>query len=122
MSSTSKIQKAKPQFYAIVFPELKEIAKRHGYNLVLHGSMRRDMDLVAIPWIDNPKTHLELLAEFCSYLGVRVTEELDGKPDYLYSVLPGGRHSYVINLQRSNQFNNYIDEQWYVDICITPKG
>jgi hypothetical protein len=39
---------------------------------------------------------------------------------YMYSRLPGGRSSYVINLNRGGQFNGYLDEQYYLDISITP--
>jgi hypothetical protein len=55
--------KAKPHFYAVCLPGLQEIARNLGYNLVVHGSMNRDLDLIAIPWIDEPKEHLELLEE-----------------------------------------------------------
>ena len=43
---------AKPSYYAIMFEPLKKIAIKYGYNLVLHGSLNRDMDLIAIPWIE----------------------------------------------------------------------
>jgi hypothetical protein len=38
----------------------------------------------------------------------------------MYSVLPGGRHSFVINLNRGGRWNQYLDEQWYIDISFTP--
>lgn len=112
--------KAKPHFYAHCFQGLIEIAKAKGYNLLLHGSMNRDLDLVAVPWIDDPATHIELLDSFCEFLGVPLQRDPDDKPAYLYSVLGGGRHSYVINLNRGGRFNGYIDEQYYLDISITP--
>lgn len=36
--------------YATVYPFLQEVARAHGYALALHGSMVRDMDVVAVPW------------------------------------------------------------------------
>ncbi len=42
----SKPIHVKPQFYTYAFLPLKEIALRYGYNLVIHGSMNRDMDLI----------------------------------------------------------------------------
>lgn len=38
--------------YALLYPGLVAIARKLGYALTLHGSMNRDMDLVAIPWVD----------------------------------------------------------------------
>lgn len=38
--------------YATLYPVLAEIAKEHGYALAVHGSMARDLDLVAIPWTE----------------------------------------------------------------------
>lgn len=46
-----KLTHAKPQLYAFYFLKLKEIAKELGYNLVIDGSMARDLDLIAIPWV-----------------------------------------------------------------------
>lgn len=42
--------------YALFYHDLKRIALRFGYNLVLHGSMNRDLDIIAIPWVDKPKS------------------------------------------------------------------
>lgn len=113
--------KAKPHFYAVCFEGLCEIAKNKGYNLLIHGSMNRDMDLVAVPWVDNPNSHIELLDAFCEYLGVpnEAKTESNQKP-YMANVLGGGRSSYVINLNRGGKFNGYLDAQYYLDISITP--
>jgi|WetSurMetagenome_2_1015567.scaffolds.fasta_scaffold876828_2 hypothetical protein len=40
-------------FYETILPELRVIAKNHGYALGLHGTMTRDLDLIAIPWVEN---------------------------------------------------------------------
>lgn len=37
--------------YASYIPALQEIAMAHGYALAVHGSMSRDLDLVAVPWV-----------------------------------------------------------------------
>lgn len=112
--------KAKPMFYACCLLDMQKIARDLGYNLVIHGSMDRDMDLVAIPWSETPSTHYELLIELDLYLrGVNYTKE-SFEQGYMYSKLPGGRSSYVLNINRGGKYNNYTDEQWYVDISITP--
>ena len=32
----------------------------------------------------------------------------------------GGRNSYVINLNRGGSFTDYIDQEYYLDISVTP--
>lgn len=49
------LRKPKPGFapvYAAIYPELAKLCRMHGYALAVHGSMARDFDLIAIPWID----------------------------------------------------------------------
>ncbi len=33
-----------------IYPQLVEEARRHGYALAPHGSLQRDLDLIAVPW------------------------------------------------------------------------
>lgn len=39
-------------FYRSILPELRRAARDLGYSLLSHGSLRRDLDLVAIPWVE----------------------------------------------------------------------
>src|SRR3954463_16137983 len=95
-----KPMKARPQFYAVCFEALKGIALEMGYNLIVHGSLNRDLDLVAIAWIDDPQPELKVIKAFDMNLrGVTYTDD-SAERGYLFSVLPGGRRSYVINLNR----------------------
>lgn len=36
--------------YKRILPELRRIAYHSGYGLGVHGTMRRDLDLIAVPW------------------------------------------------------------------------
>jgi len=115
---------AKPQLYAYYFFDLKEIAKEFGYNLVIHGSMARDLDLIAIPWINEPKPEIEMIEALNAHLGGTIDRSLIG-------TLPGGRNSYIINLNRGGYARNEDgmikdpiefkeDPQYYIDISVTP--
>lgn len=42
--------------YACLYPELAEVARKHGYALCVHGSLARDFDLVCVPWVDTPSS------------------------------------------------------------------
>lgn len=39
-------------FMDLCFPRLRETARTCGYALAVHGTMRRDLDLIAVPWVD----------------------------------------------------------------------
>ena len=113
--------KPKPHFYACIFQYLQQIAADNGYNLVVHGSMNRDLDLIAIPWVDNPIKEKELVKKFALYLRGVSYEDGTEERGYMHSKLPGGRNSYVINLNRGGVWNEFmIDEEYYLDISFTP--
>jgi hypothetical protein len=39
---------------------LREVAREHGYALAVHGSLARDLDLLACPWIEHARPAEEL--------------------------------------------------------------
>jgi hypothetical protein len=112
--------KVKPHFYAVCFGSLQKIARDLGYNLLIHGSMDRDMDLVAVPWIDLPCSHLDLIQVFDKFLNGSYKNKADS---YMFKMLPGGRSSYIINIHRSYYCptcKEYTpDTQFYLDISVT---
>ena len=40
------------KFFMSRLPAIREAAKACGYAIGLHGSTRRDLDLIAVPWIE----------------------------------------------------------------------
>lgn len=117
----SKTNHIKPGLYTMFYEHMKDIAKEYGYNLLIHGSMHRDLDLVAIPWIDNPKPEQDMIQEFEKYL----TGNFVVKPDKTtpFSILPGGRKSYTISLNRGDKHGEWVryeDKEYYIDISVTP--
>lgn len=109
----------KPGLYTMFYMQLKDIAEYYGYNLLVNGSMNRDLDLVAVPWRDNPGSEQKMIEEFQEYLtGMTV---VNSKGDIPFTVLPGNRHAYDIQLNRGDRHGNwvrFIDEQFYLDISV----
>ena len=66
---TDKPVHAKPSLYAFYFEVIKEIGLKYGYNIVLHGSMNRDLDLIAIPWEETLGDVDEMVDKICSLIG-----------------------------------------------------
>jgi hypothetical protein len=108
----------KPSIYAFYFESLKVIALKYGYNLVLHGSMNRDLDLIAIPWQEKLGDTDEMVNDFATILGGDVMEMTDAQKN----CFPHGRISYIININRGGDWNNHEDAQYYLDISVTPAG
>lgn len=54
--------------YAVIVPMLAHAARPHGYAVAVHGSLQRDLDLVAIPWVEDaadPHVLVEALQQVC---------------------------------------------------------
>jgi len=66
--SEHRREKQRQVAYAVLYPRLVPVAKKHGYALALHGSMVRDLDVIAIPWVAKPSTHVELAAAIAKKL------------------------------------------------------
>lgn len=49
-------------FYESVLPAIRDVARELGFGIGLHGSMRRDLDLIAVPWSETHATKDELAA------------------------------------------------------------
>jgi hypothetical protein len=63
--------------YCAMYPELAEIARRHGYALAIHGSMARDADLICVPWaaqVSEPQAVIDEMAKKF------VIKEVGGEP------------------------------------------
>ena len=64
-----------PVYAAAMYPELAGICQRHGYALAAHGSLARDLDLVAIPWVERPSAPQAVLDEITSTFAVTIVGE-----------------------------------------------
>lgn len=53
--------------YVAFYPILTEICREHGYSLSIHGSVMNDMDLIAIPWIEDAKEVQALVDAIACY-------------------------------------------------------
>lgn len=119
---------AKPSLYAFYFEAIKEIGLKYGYNIVVHGSMARDLDLIAIPWQEVIGDKMAMLEEIAVTLGGFILGESEEDFERFRKKFHG-RECYVINLNRrivskfdgnSVKFENHEDPQYYIDISVLP--
>lgn len=67
-----KLDIKKPSYaplYAALYPELATMFRQHGYALAIHGSLQRDFDLIAVPWIASPSNTNEIIKELVKEFG-----------------------------------------------------
>lgn len=76
-----------------VLPAIREAARFQGYAVAVHGSLKRDIDLVAIPWTDQAKPVDALVSSIKGAVGGILGNCLTiGEP----SQKPHGRVAYTL--------------------------
>ena len=82
------------RYYRLILPRIRTVARKSGYAITVHGSMKRDLDLVAVPWVRRHLLPITLVR--------RIQREITGfvmkKKDYHWTMKPNGRQSVVINI------------------------
>lgn len=58
--------------YAHRVHELQTVLHSCGYALALHGSLQRDLDAVAIPWVEKCEPAEFLIERVCARMGLTV--------------------------------------------------
>jgi len=51
--STIKNKRGLKRLYLSIIPTIREVARKSGYAVGVHGSLTRDLDLIAVPWIED---------------------------------------------------------------------
>jgi len=100
--------------YAVIYPFMAARAHECGYALALHGTLGRDLDLVAIPWTNEATSPEDLVARILDVMeGSAFTmERADGHAEDK-SEKPHGRRCFVLHLK-----------SWtgaYVDLSVMPR-
>lgn len=66
--------------YCAMYPSLAEICRSHGYALAVHGTMARDFDMIAVPWIDSPSEPQMVVDEITKKHAVN---QISGDPEQM---------------------------------------
>lgn len=79
--------------YAAMYADLAEVCRKHGYALTIHGSLARDFDVVAVPWIEEPSQPQAVIDEITGRFSIRQIGEpqkkLHGRIAYTVSIVFG---------------------------------
>ncbi|WP_430434295.1 hypothetical protein [Methyloversatilis sp.] len=95
-----------PAYMVGIYPQLAEEARRFGYALALHGSLQRDLDLIAVPWREDAAPAIDLVRALGEVFDVEPNHPID-RPEQK----PHGRLGWSLPLW------------WgaYLDISVTPR-
>lgn len=110
---TIEPQPARAAAYVAIYPMLLQVAKDHGYALAVHGSLHRDMDLVAVPWIEEASPALVLIKAMRRKIRAvtwsQRSDQLKVYRDCSPTEKPHGRRSYSLHVTESGMYGGYLD-------------
>lgn len=94
---SEKPAKPWPAIYTWIWTALIEAGRRQGYAMALHGSMARDLDVIAAPWTDEAGSEDDLLGEIQGVLEIYLDDEHKKHPHF-HSMKPHGRSAWTLML------------------------
>lgn len=102
---------------------MRVAARREGWALAVHGSMTRDLDLVAVPWTDTasyePAFVEAMRAAVAAELGgVAVVGAGDDGRTSGFKVKPNGRRSWTLHSTSEQLVEDEHGAHPYVDLCV----
>lgn len=102
-------------FYRSLIPTIRKVARECGYAIGVHGTLRRDLDLIAAPWIPKalaPETlALRIEKAVCKYRFIRTYPKMKAEGES-GERKPHGRIAYVITTGPHS----------YIDLSVMPRG
>lgn len=98
--------------YAIIYHGLCDIARPLGYALAIHGSVLTDLDLIAVPWVDDavePEILKDAIKNHCGMCLVNI--DANGNEHDIPRRKPHGRKAWKL----------FMDAGGSVDLSVLPK-
>lgn len=96
-----------------LLPIIRRVARECGYAIGVHGSFRRDLDIIAAPWMENVKTPTELAEAISAAIGGYIPNDGDARPGNYTKrspqPLPHGRQAWSIHVSFT-----------YIDLSVMP--
>lgn len=97
-----------PKLCETIYPptieKVREVARAHGYAIGVHGSQKRDLDLIAAPWTESCSGPQALVCAIMEALG----SSWWLRPEVVLK--PNGRKAWTI----------YTHDHLYIDLSVMP--
>lgn len=105
--------------YASMLPDIVKAGRDCGYAIAPHGSMARDFDLIAVPWIEEARSAQELIMRILSVTGANLREgsckrdgEWESVPGDVGTKKPHGRRAWSL----------FLGHHLYLDVSVMPRS
>lgn len=108
--------------YLSAIPLLTEVARKCGYALAVHGSLGRDLDLVAIPWTEEAESAESLILAMLAAFGwnrAHLDPETIGQDGQV--VRPSG-HVPTKKPHGRVAWSIHFDLGLYLDVSVMPRA
>lgn len=89
------VANGKAAFYASIWDDLRNAAMDNGWALGLHGSLANDMDIMAMPWVEDAKPVEEMIKALSDCFTESIFKEHHLVPD---TAKPNGRTVYTMTI------------------------
>lgn len=107
--------------YALLIPELARAGREVGYAIAVHGSLAKDLDIIAVPWtpeaVSAERVVMHLMAAVYGTMRNGGRVGADGKMETSHgsepTVKPHGRLAWTIHIGRENL---------YLDVSVMPRA
>ena len=93
--------------YAVAFTVIRKVFSDYGYNVMLHGTATKDLDILAVPWVENcDKDPRAIVQHICELLKLTPLGPIGVKPH--------GRRVWTLVM------NKFFGDPRYIDLGIMP--
>lgn len=96
----------------LILDPMRVVAKKQGYAIAVHGSLDRDIDLIAIPWTEHAGSENELIDAICGAVAGITGSCLKHGDEWTEK--PHGRKARTLLIYCGENHKN-------VDLSITPR-
>lgn len=108
--------------YIGIIPLLANVGKMHGYAFAFHGSMSRDLDIIAAPWTKKAVDPETLVMAIEKALTDSSHSRNHWKQESKRQTKPWGRKSYAIFFANlAHDFEVEMHRHAYIDLSVMPK-
>ncbi len=104
--------------FALLLPDLMKAGREVGYAVAVHGSMARDLDLIAVPWTEEAVSAERLIMHLLAAVDGKLRngarkkgDEWERVPASEPALKPHGRQTWVVHVGSDGM---------YLDVSIMP--
>lgn len=108
--------------YFSAIPLLTEVARQCGYALAVHGTLARDLDLIAVPWTEDAASAETLILAMLAAFGWNRAHLLPACADAEGKVTRESGHVPTRKPHGRLAWSIHFDNGLYLDVSVMPRS